>query len=79
MRRWFPAECRCPSLARPSLPTKSEAAAAIVAFAISLGYIIYPGPYVMGAFIFIAQPLFVVAAAGYAVKVLRELKRHGIF
>jgi len=32
----------------------------------------------MGAFIFIAQPLFVVAAAGYAVKVLRELKRHGI-
>jgi hypothetical protein len=58
---------------------RSEAAAAIVAFAISLGYIIYPGPYLMGAFIFIAQPLFVVAAAGYAVKVLRELKRHGIF
>jgi hypothetical protein len=39
----------------------------------TLGYIIYPGPYLMGAFIFIAQPLFVVAAAGYVVKVLREL------
>jgi len=36
---------------------------------ISLGYIWAPGPYFMGAFTFIAQPLFLMAMLGYAVKV----------
>jgi hypothetical protein len=46
-----------------------ELRAATVAFLISLGYIWVPGPYLMGAFTFIAQPLFLMAMLGYAVKV----------
>jgi hypothetical protein len=52
-----------------------ECWAAAVAFVISLGFIWNPGPYWMGAFTFIAQPLFLVALAGYAAKVFRELRR----
>ena len=55
-----------------------EAWAAILAFVISLVYIWVPGPYAMGAFTFIAQPLFVLAFLGYAVKVLRELRRREV-
>jgi hypothetical protein len=51
-----------------------EALAAILAFLITLGYTLYPGPYVTGAFTFIAQPLFALAIVGYAQKVLRDLK-----
>jgi hypothetical protein len=32
----------------------------------------------MGAFTFIAQPLFLVAFLGYAVKVLRDLRRRDL-
>jgi hypothetical protein len=52
-----------------------EAWAALLAFVISLVYIWVPGPYAMGAFTFIAQPLFLVAFLGYVVKVIRELKQ----
>jgi hypothetical protein len=55
-----------------------QAWAATVAFAISLGYVWSPGPYWMGAFTFIAQPLFLVAGAGYAVMVFRDLRRHKV-
>lgn len=51
-----------------------ESWAAIVGFLITLGYIWVPGPYFMAAFTFIAQPLFLLAMLGYAVKVLRELR-----
>jgi hypothetical protein len=51
-----------------------EAWAAILAFIITLGYTLYPGPYLTGAFTFIAQPLFALAILGYAQKVLRDLK-----
>ena len=34
-----------------------EAWAAILAFIITLGYTLYPGPYLTGAFTCIAQPL----------------------
>ena len=37
-----------------------------------------PGPYWMGAFTFLAQPLFLVAGVGYAVKVVRDLRRHKV-
>lgn len=53
---------------------RAEAWAAIVAFAISLGYTLSPGPYWMGAFTFIAQPLFVLAMLSYGIKVLRDLR-----
>jgi hypothetical protein len=37
---------------------RRESWSAIVAFAISLGYTLNPGPYWMGAFTLIVQPLF---------------------
>lgn len=55
-----------------------DALAAIVAFIITLGYTLNPGPYWMGAFTFIAQPLFALALLGYAIKVFRELRRRKI-
>jgi hypothetical protein len=51
-----------------------ESWAAILAFAISLVYIWVPGPYPMGAFTFIAQPLFLLALVSYSVKVFRDLR-----
>lgn len=51
-----------------------EACGASIAALISLVYIWHPGPYAMGAFTFIAQPLFVVAIGSYGWKVLKELR-----
>lgn len=51
-----------------------EAYGASIAALISLVYIWHPGPYAMGAFTFIAQPLFVVAIGSYGWKVLKELR-----
>jgi hypothetical protein len=51
-----------------------ESWAAIVGFVIALVYVWVPGPYPMGAFTFIAQPLFLLAFGSYAIKVLRELR-----
>ena len=55
-----------------------EAWAAMIAFVISLAFIWIPGPYLMGAFSFIAQPLFLLALIGYGVKVFRELRRRAV-
>jgi hypothetical protein len=55
-----------------------EAWAALVAFVITLVFIWVPGPYPMGAFTFIAQPLFLLALASYAIKVLRELRKKDV-
>jgi hypothetical protein len=55
-----------------------ESWAAMVAFAISLVYIWVPGPYPMGAFTFIAQPLFLVAVVSYGIKVFRDLKSRDV-
>jgi hypothetical protein len=52
-----------------------EAWATAVALMIALVYIWVPGPYPMGAFTFIAQPLFVLAFLSYAIKVLRDLRK----
>lgn len=52
-----------------------EAWAAILAFIITLAYTLNPLPYLMGAFSFIAQPLFALAMLSYAQKVFRDLKR----
>jgi hypothetical protein len=51
-----------------------ESWAVILAFAISLVYIWVPGPYPMGAFTFIAQPLFLLALVSYGIKVFRDLR-----
>lgn len=55
-----------------------ESWAAIIAFVISLIFIWLPGPYPMGAFTFIAQPLFLLAFASYGVKVWRELRKQRV-
>lgn len=56
-----------------------EAWAIIIALIITMAYTIYPGPYCMGAFTFIAQPLFGVAVLNYILRVYRDLrKRHVI-
>lgn len=57
---------------------KWEAWAAILAFVITLCYTIYPGPYFMGAFTFIAQPLFGIAILNYALRVFRDLKKRKV-
>ena len=55
-----------------------ESWAAILAFAISLIYIWVPGPYPMGAFTFIAQPLFLLALVSYGIKVFRDLRTRDV-
>ena len=55
-----------------------EAAAAIVAFAISVAFILSPTPYVMVLFTFVAVPLFAMVAAFYLAHVLRELRRKDV-
>lgn len=55
-----------------------EASCAIVAFALTLTFILVPGPYAMALFIFVAQPLFAIAAIGYLFKVRADLRRRGL-
>ena len=51
-----------------------QAWTAAAAFVLTLLYVLFPGPYLMGAFTFVAQPLFLVAALGYGLEVVRELR-----
>ena len=51
-----------------------ESWAVMLGLAISLLYILFPGPYEMGAFTFIAQPLLGLAMLSYAIKVLKDLR-----
>jgi len=56
-----------------------EAWCAILAFVMTAVFILVPGPYPMALFTFIAQPLFAIAAAGYIVKVVKDLVKHRTF
>lgn len=51
---------------------------AIVAFLMTLVFVLFPGPYPMAVFTFIAQPLFGVAAVSYLIEVIRDLHRKEI-
>lgn len=55
-----------------------ESIAAQLGFVVTLIFIWVPGPYAMGAFTFIAQPLFMLAGASYGIKVLRELRQRRV-
>ena len=55
-----------------------EAVCAIVAFALTLTFILVPGPYPMAIFTFIAQPLFGIVAIGYLLKVRADLRKGGL-
>ena len=52
-----------------------EALCAIVAFTLTLIFILAPGPYPMALFTFIAQPLFGIVAIGYLLKVRADLRK----
>jgi hypothetical protein len=51
---------------------------AIVAFVLTQVFILVPGPYPMALFIFLAQPLFAIAAIGYLFKVWSDLRQRGL-
>jgi hypothetical protein len=54
------------------------AIAAIIAFVLTALFAIHPGPYQMALFVFVAQPLFVIALLGYAWRVVKDLRRKGV-
>jgi len=47
---------------------------AILAFAITTAFVLHPTPYLMLAFAFFAQPLFLIVAILYFRRVFRELR-----
>ena len=51
---------------------------AIIAFPMTLAFVLLPGPYEMTVFTFIAQPLFAIAAISYLLKVLTVLRHHKV-
>lgn len=55
-----------------------QALAAALAFLITGLYAIDPGPYQMAAFVFFAQPLFVIAGLGYLYRVWKDLKSRDV-
>lgn len=55
-----------------------ESWAVMLGLGISLVFILAPGPFEMGAFTFIAQPLIGIAALSYAAKVLKDLRSRDI-
>lgn len=55
-----------------------ESWCAIIAFLMTLAFILVPGPYEMAAFTFLAQPLFAIAAISYLAKVLSDLRHRKV-
>ena len=54
---------------------KVEAWTAMIAFVITGAFIVQPSPYLMAAFAFFAQPLFLIAAFLYGRRVYIDLRR----
>lgn len=54
----------------------AEAISVMIALVITLGYTLSPGPYWMGAFTFIAQPLFVLSIVGYIWKIYQDSRKN---
>jgi hypothetical protein len=47
---------------------------AIVAFVLTILFVLYPTPYLMALFTFVAQPLFLFSVVFYFRRVFRELR-----
>ena len=62
----------------PQMNLKWEAWGGIIAFAITLWFVIDPSPYPMVLFAFFAQPLFLVVGVFYLAKVIRDLRNQRI-
>lgn len=52
--------------------------ACILALLITMIYAIHPGPYAMAAFVFFAQPLFLIVFASYFYRVITDLRKRGV-
>ena len=52
--------------------------AAILALLITMIYAIHPGPYAMAAFVFFAQPLFLIVFVSYGWRVVKDLRSKGV-
>ncbi len=57
---------------------KVEAWAAMVAFLITMAFILWPSPYLMALFAFFAQPLFLIVGLIYLRRVFKELKQRQV-
>lgn len=57
---------------------RMPAIGALIAFAITTLFVVWPGPYLMLAFAFFAQPLFLVAAILYLRRVFHELRNRDV-
>ena len=55
-----------------------ESWCAIIAFLMTLAFVLFPGPDEMAVFTFLAQPLFAFAAISYLLKVLRDLRERKV-
>jgi len=53
-----------------------ECGCAFIAFVMTLAFVLFPGPYEMAVFTFLAQPLFAIAAVSYLWKVFVDLRSH---
>ncbi len=50
----------------------------LIAYLVSGWFILDPAPLPMAFFVFVAQPLFLLAAILYLIEILLELRQHGI-
>ena len=55
-----------------------EAGGAILAFIITGLFVVWPNPYFMALFCFLAQPLYVIVIVLYLHRVFQELRAKGI-
>ena len=55
-----------------------EAMCAVVAFVLTLAFILVPGPYAMALFTLIAQPHLAIVANAYLVKLSADLRKRGL-
>jgi hypothetical protein len=54
------------------------ATATMIALVLTTLFVVHPSPYGMALFAFVAQPLFVIAAVLYGVRVFRDLRSKDI-
>jgi hypothetical protein len=55
-----------------------ESWAALVAFVITIVFVVWPVPYLMVLFTFVAVPLFAIVALFYVARVLGELRKKDV-
>jgi len=60
------------------LGLRAPALLALCGFAITIPFALWPTPYLMAAFTFVAQPLFGIAALFYVRRVIQELRHRDV-